>query len=93
MAIEGNPWTVANVVEVRCVPVTVEVVTKTGANEQMRQEIDIQIDRVRWTVAVVVCQINWLSEMNWREAGAAILKLVVPVAGLINAAVGSPNIS
>ena len=93
MAVERNPWAVADVVEVRSVPVTIKVVTITGTNEQVRQEVDVQINRVRWTVAVVVGQIDRLCEMNRSETGTAILKLVVPIARLIHATVRRPNVS
>ena len=93
MAVERNPWAVADVVKIRSVPVTIKVVTITRTNEQVRQEVDVQVDRVRWSVAIVVGQVNRLGKVNGSKAGSATLKFVVPVAGLVNASVGSPNIS
>ncbi len=41
VTVVGYPWLVSNIVEVRCVPVTVEVVTTTWTDEQMRHEINV----------------------------------------------------
>ena len=93
MAVVGNPRTVTDVVEVRSVPVAIKVVTTSWANEQVRHEINVQVDRVRRAVAVVGRSIYRLSELHGRETGAAVLKLVVPVSRSINASVGSPNVT
>ena len=88
-----NPWSVAKVHETVRVPIAIVVVPTPRPHKQVRQEINIEIDRERWAVLVVVGQINRSFELDWSKAGTTVFDVVIPVPGNKDTTGWRPDIS
>ena len=88
-----NPWFVSKRNETLVVPVAIEVASTAGADKQVREKINVDIDDVAGPINVLLLRVNWSIEMNGCEASSTRFDFVVPIARNVNATVWSPGVS